>query len=89
MSPDETVISDTLGWIHYKIGTYATALELLKEANEKFKGSNPTVLYHLGVVYDKTGDKKQAREALKKALAVNPNFSESAEAKKLLKALGG
>jgi tetratricopeptide (TPR) repeat protein len=88
-NPNDPGVADTLGWIHYKKGTYATAVALLKESNEKFKGQNPTVLYHLALAHDKTGDEKLAKEALQKALALNQTFPEAAEAKKLLEALGG
>jgi tetratricopeptide (TPR) repeat protein len=88
-NPNDPGIADTLGWIHYKKGTYATAIGLLKESNEKFKGTNPTVLYHLGVTYDKSGEEELARQALKKALTVSQTFPEAQEAKKLYADLGG
>jgi tetratricopeptide (TPR) repeat protein len=88
LNPNDPGIADTLGWIHYKKRTYATAIGLLKESNEKFKGANPTVLYHLGLAYEKNGEEKLARESLQKALALGQNFSEAAEAKKLLESMG-
>ena len=88
-NPDDPSIADTLGWIFYKKGSYATAIGLLKESNEKFKGQNPTVLYHLALAYDKNGDEKLAREPLQKALVLGQNFPDAAEAKKLLESLGG
>jgi tetratricopeptide (TPR) repeat protein len=81
--------ADTLGWIYYKKGMYGAALGLLKESNEKLKGQNPTVLYHLSLALIKTGDKKSAIEAVKKALALTAQFPERAEAKKLLASLEG
>jgi tetratricopeptide (TPR) repeat protein len=80
-------IADTLGWIYYKKGAYATAIGLLNESNEKFKGNNPTVLYHLGLAYDKGGDKSRAKESLARALALNQNFPETVDAKKALQSL--
>ena len=67
-NPNDPGIADTLGWIHYKKGTYATAVALLKESNEKFKGQNPTVLYHLGLAYDKSGEEKLAPKRCKRLL---------------------
>ena len=63
------------------------SLELLKESNEKFKNSNPTVLYHLGLAYQKNGDPANAREALTKALAVSQSFPEAQDAREALQAL--
>ena len=84
ISPNDPVIADTLGWIYYKKGVYASAIALLKESNEKFKGENATVLYHLGAAYAKNKDKILAQEALRKALAASGNFTEAAEAQRLL-----
>jgi tetratricopeptide (TPR) repeat protein len=88
-NPNDPGIADTLGWIHFKKGTYATALSLLKESNEKFKGQNATVLYHLAMAHDKNGEEKFAKDAVQKALAVSQSFPEAAEAKKLYESLGG
>ena len=70
----------------YKKGTYETALALLQESNAKYKEQHPSVLYHLALAYNKTGDKKAAREALHKALALGKEFPEVDEAKKLVQA---
>jgi tetratricopeptide (TPR) repeat protein len=86
-SPNDPVIADTLGWIYYKKGVYQSAIALLKESNEKFKNSNPTVLYHLGAAYAKNKDTALARETLKKALSVSQNFADAAETRKLLNEL--
>ena len=73
--------------INYKKGSYRTAVGLLKESNEKFKGSNPEVLYHLGMAYSKSGDKSSAFETLSKALASGTPFTGQEEAKKVLSEL--
>jgi len=88
-NPNDPGIADTLGWIHFKKGTYATAIGFLKESDEKFKGQNPTVLYHLALAHDKNGEEKLARESIQKAVALGQNFPEAAEAKKLFESLGG
>ena len=79
--------ADTLGWIQYKKGSYGMALAMLKESNEKYKSMNPTILYHLGLAYQKTGDNLRAKESLTKALAVSQTFSEADEARSALSAL--
>jgi len=88
-NPNDAGIGDTLGWIYYKKGIYATAIVLLKESNEKFKEANPTVLYHLARAYDKNGDKELARQTLKKIFPLKQDFPEAQEAKNLYGALGG
>ena len=87
LDPNDPNTADTLGWIQYKKGSYGMSLELLKESNEKFKSSNPTVLYHLGLAYQKNGDPAKAREALTKALAVSQSFPDAQDARKALQAL--
>ena len=81
-------VADTLGWIHFKKKSYPTAIALFKESSEKFKDNNPTVLYHLAQAHDKNGEEELARQSLKKALALNAEFSELQDAKKLLASLG-
>jgi len=84
LNPEDENIADTLGWIYYKKGAYLLAIGLLQESSDKFKGRNPTVLYHLGMTYRKSGDNTRAREALSKALRLGRNFPETKEAQKAL-----
>jgi tetratricopeptide (TPR) repeat protein len=88
IAPDAPGLADTLGWIYYKKGAYVTAIGLLKESNERFKGSNPEVQYHLGMAYAKNGQKSLAVEALSKSLALEKNFNGRDEAKRTLDELG-
>ena len=81
--PDDPHIADTLGWVFYKKNIYTRAIVYFKEALEKLK-DNPTIHYHLGLAYMKNGDKDQARRELKKALELDPKFSEAEEAKATL-----
>ena len=87
LNPRDPGIADTLGWIYYKKGIYQTALQLLKESNEKYGGRNPTVLYHLALAYEKNNEKALAQEAVKKALSINRRFAEEDEAKKFAEKL--
>jgi tetratricopeptide (TPR) repeat protein len=82
-------VADTLGWVHFKKKSYSMAISLFKESSEKFKDANPTVLYHLAQAHDKNGEEEMARQSLKKALALNTEFAELQDAKKLLASLGG
>ena len=86
-SPNDAVIADTLGWIYYKKGAYGSAISLLKESNEKFIRKNPSVLYHLGLAYQKNKEKELAKQALTQALNAGHEFPEMAEAKQALDSL--
>jgi tetratricopeptide (TPR) repeat protein len=65
--------ADTLGWIHFKRGSFRAALPFIQEAlalNEKndVKQSNPIIFYHLAEVQLALGDLKAAKAAAEKAL---------------------
>ena len=66
--PDDPLIMDTLGWIEYRRGNYAKAVELLEKAGARLTG-HQTICYHLGVASFQVGKKEQARSNLTKALA--------------------
>jgi tetratricopeptide (TPR) repeat protein len=86
-SPNDAVVADTLGWIYYKKGAYGSAISLLKESNEKFMRKNPSVLYHLGLAYQKNREKDLAKQAFTQALNLGQDFPEMAETKQALAAL--
>lgn len=88
LEPDAPHIADTLGWIYYKKGIYATAVSLLKESSEKFQNNNPTVLYHLGMASYRSGDQSLARRALNQALKLDGSSPWAEEARKVLAELG-
>ena len=49
--------------------------------------TNPVLLYHLGMAYAKNGQKKEAKDALEKALKLNskfPGYKQAQEALVLL-----
>lgn len=59
--PDSGAYLDTLGWVHYRKGNYALALENLLRALKE-EGDDPTILEHAGDTYLAL---KQERKALK------------------------
>jgi tetratricopeptide (TPR) repeat protein len=82
---ESPVFQDTIGWVHYRSGDYARAVEILEEVVE----SEPEVAvfhYHLGMAYAGAGDKQQARTHLAKALELG-EFAEVEEARAALAAL--
>lgn len=85
--PKEPSVADTLGWIYYLRGAPRAALPHLREALELYeqigadnRAPNPEILYHLAEVQSALNNKEQAKEAIKKALAIagskHPKFEQ-------------
>lgn len=66
---------DTLGWVNYLKGDYASARSSLDAAAEKMP-NYPLVRYHLGMTYLASGDRAKALEQFAKAQALSPNDAE-------------
>jgi tetratricopeptide (TPR) repeat protein len=81
----QPAMRDTLGWVHYRTGDYAKAVEVL-EGVVNAAPQVPIFHYHLGMAYAKAGDKPKARTALSKALDLG-DFPEAEEARKTLTGL--
>ena len=75
--PDAAYIIDSLGWVHYQMGDYGKALDLLLKAVENMK-DDPTVLDHLGDIYEKLGQEDLAVQYWSRALAADPDNAEIA-----------
>jgi tetratricopeptide (TPR) repeat protein len=86
--PDAPGVADTLGLALIIKGLYTSAISELRDAATKMP-QNPTVVYHLGLAYWKSGDKDRAMEALRKALSVKDTFPERQAAGQLLKEIEG
>jgi putative PEP-CTERM system TPR-repeat lipoprotein len=82
-APDAPETNDTLGWVYYKKGLSAPAIAAFRRSVEK-DAANPLYHYHLGLAYAKDGDGAKARQSLEKALALDPNFEGSSDARKKL-----
>jgi Flp pilus assembly protein TadD len=85
-APDDPRISDTLGWILYRRGSYQRALPLLQESAAKLP-DNPQVQYHLGMTYVQVGDHTNARKALTAAVGSPVDFQGKDDARKALAGL--
>ena len=85
-APDDPRVSDTLGWILYRHGTYDRALPLLQESAAQLP-DNPQVQYHLGMTYVRVGNQDGARKALAAAVASPADFQGKADARKVLDGL--
>jgi tetratricopeptide (TPR) repeat protein len=84
-APADPHVSDTLGWILYKRGSYQEALPLLRQSAATLR--EPVVQYHLGMAAFKAGDQSTAREALTQALRSPASFPGRAEAERILSEL--
>jgi tetratricopeptide (TPR) repeat protein len=74
---------DSLGWIHYRLGDYATAVALLERA-AGLAPDAPLLQLHLGMALSRSGDAARGSQILHKVL-LNPGLLPLAdEARKLL-----
>jgi tetratricopeptide (TPR) repeat protein len=89
---DSPNTADTLGWVYYQKGIYRSAIDLFEEslrlAQKSGQADNPTVHYHLGLAYNKTGEFDLAKQHLQKVLKINPHYRDADEIKKLLAQIG-
>jgi tetratricopeptide (TPR) repeat protein len=74
---------DTYGWVLYKRGESAAAVEALQAALAKTPDS-PVSLYHLGMAQASAGQSSAARDNLTRSLKSGKNFSGMDEAKATL-----
>lgn len=75
MAPDEAEAWDIRAKVNYLKKDYAAAIADLKRALDR-DPQHYDAMSDLGVVYEAMGSKKEALEAYRKALAVNPYLSE-------------
>jgi tetratricopeptide (TPR) repeat protein len=86
--PSEPNVNDTVGWIYYRQGQYALAIQHLETSVAK-DPSSAAAYYHLGMAYLGDQDREKARTALARALALKTDFDGKAEATQKLAELGG
>jgi tetratricopeptide (TPR) repeat protein len=84
--PDSPNTADTLAWAYYHKGIYSLARDLLEEAL-RTAPTNPTIHFHLGMVYSRLANKPQSTLHLKRALALAPNSTVAQQASEALRAL--
>jgi tetratricopeptide (TPR) repeat protein len=87
--PDIAGFADTLGWVFYKKGLHAAAVEQLQKAVAHAKDS-ATYHYHLGMALIGKGDKAGGRRELEQALALgekNKDFTQAEDARQTLASL--
>ncbi|HMA67839.1 MAG TPA: tetratricopeptide repeat protein, partial [Desulfosalsimonadaceae bacterium] len=84
--PGNPLVQDTLGWVYVKLGLYDNAIREFMQSKQKMP-DHPTIHYHLGVAYHKKGEVDKARKALSKALALDTDFDEAKQARRILSKL--
>ncbi len=77
--PDDIHIIDTLGWVHYKRGSYGLARNEFEQAVQK-QENMPILRYHLALAFYGEGNKKEAIKELEQALSQKQPFKEKEEA---------
>jgi tetratricopeptide (TPR) repeat protein len=77
-----------LGWAYYQKGIYGSAINLfqesLKDARKGDQAEDALTYYHLGLAYQKDGQKDLSRTNLQKALKLSPKFPAADEARQAL-----
>jgi tetratricopeptide (TPR) repeat protein len=96
-NPNTPGFADTLGWVYYKKGLYAAAVEQLQkavsldEAAAKKSSVNPSPIfhYHLGAALAAKGDKAAGKREIEQALHLSEKapFADADEARKALATL--
>jgi len=96
-TPTAAGFVDTLGWIYFKKGLYAPAIEQLQKAVELDESAaksggreaNPSYAYHLGLALKAKGDRDGAKRQLETALRLGGKvpFAEVEEARRALATL--
>ena len=67
LRPRDGYITDSLGWVHYRMGNYEEAVAPLEKAVELLP-YDPTINDHLGDAYWQVGRKTEARFQWRRAL---------------------
>jgi tetratricopeptide (TPR) repeat protein len=75
LRPEDGYIVDSLGWAHYRLGDYGTAVEYLEKAVELVP-DDPTINDHLGDAYWQSGRSIEARYQWRRALQFGPDKDE-------------
>jgi len=88
LAPEAAASADTLGWVQHKMGRDVLARDQLQFAVSKAP-NNPTMQYHLGMIYKETKQVREAQAAFQKAVNSKEDFKEKALAQAALKELAG
>jgi tetratricopeptide (TPR) repeat protein len=86
LNPGGMNVKDTLGWLYYRKGDAAKAVDLLRQVQAKSPDA-VIINYHLGMALYRAGKMSEAKECLNRALAKKIDFRGKDEATKTLAGL--
>jgi tetratricopeptide (TPR) repeat protein len=75
LRPEDGYIVDSLGWAHYRLGDFPSAVQYLEKAIELVP-EDPTINDHLGDAYWQSGRPTEARFQWRRALQFGPEADE-------------
>jgi tetratricopeptide (TPR) repeat protein len=87
LAPADPKIAALVGKVAYDSGNFAWSYSLLQEAARQLQ-TDPAILYDLAWAAYSLGKVNEARDAMQKALASNPNSAQAADAKKFVALTG-
>ncbi|MDZ4099944.1 MAG: tetratricopeptide repeat protein, partial [Methylophilaceae bacterium] len=71
LSPNDHYIMDSMGWVHYRMGSLDKALDYLQKAYNK--QTDPEIAAHLGEVLWQKGKRDEAIRTWEEALQTHPD----------------
>lgn len=80
--PDDPSVADTLGWVHYKRGSYSLAISQFESALQ-YRPEDPGFAYHLALAQKEDGKKEEATQTLGKLLERKVDFADRKKAEEL------
>ncbi len=86
LKPRMGYITDSLGWVYFKLGDYERAVTELEKANE-LTPDDPFITEHLADSYFKLSRIEKAVELYKKALKLDPKSDQTERLKDKIKKL--
>jgi tetratricopeptide (TPR) repeat protein len=78
--PDDGYITDSLGWVYFKMGRYEEALSWLMKATGSLP-DDPVITEHLGDAYRALGRWREAEGSYERALQLGPEDRDRVKAK--------
>ena len=83
-APGDPMITDSLGWVEFRLGNKAEALRILKDAFQRRPDAE--IAAHLGEVHWALGQREQALAVWREGLLLNPENETLLETLKRLEA---
>ena len=80
IKPEAGYITDSLGWVYFKMGRHSEALVWIKKALDRLP-EDPLITEHLGDTYQALGRWREAQEAYERSLRLGHENPEQLESK--------